>query len=361
MDGMTNDAWELKELKTFQRIQNEGIRADYMTPVYQSTTYPGHVSMATGVYPDRHGILHNSFYDRESGFHSYPDDANLIDSPPIWVLAEQEGITTGVYFWVGSETQWNGWQAKYKYAPFDANIKEEEKIDQVIEWLEMDEAIRPKLIMTYWDGTDSVGHIYGTDHKKIFDQMVRQDQMLGLLFSRLTEIDAWDYVTLLLVSDHGMINVNKYISLKDVLDSIEIDYILSSGPAVAHIFIDDKAQRDEALELLSKQDHMIAYSRENLPASFHMNHPTRTGDLIVTTEPPYMFNNNPKDGPKGMHGYDPDLREMHAIFGAVGAGVRNERIGPIHMTDVAPTIAKLLGIKSVNHMQGRAIDLSPKD
>ena len=99
MDGMTNDAWELKELKTFQRIQNEGIRADYMTPVYQSTTYPGHVSMATGVYPpDRHGILHNSFYDRESGFHSYPNDANLIDSPPIWVLAEQEGITTGVYF-----------------------------------------------------------------------------------------------------------------------------------------------------------------------------------------------------------------------------------------------------------------------
>ena len=361
MDGMTNDAWELKELKTFQRIQNEGIRADYMTPVYQSTTYPGHVSMATGVYPDRHGILHNSFYDRESGFHSYPDDANLIDSPPIWVLAEQEGITTGVYFWVGSETQWNGWQAKYKYAPFDANIKEEEKIDQVIEWLEMDEAIRPKLIMTYWDGTDSVGHIYGTDHKKIFDQMVRQDQMLGLLFSRLTEIDAWDYVTLLLVSDHGMINVNKYISLKEVLDSIEINYILSPGPAVAHIFIDDKAQRDDAFELLSKQDHIIAYRRENLPESFHMNHPTRTGDLIVTTEPPYMFNNNPMDGPKGMHGYDPDLSEMHAIFGAVGAGVRNERIGPIHMTDVAPTIAKLLGIKSVNHMQGRAIDLSPKD
>ena len=361
MDGMTNDVWDMKELKTFQRVQNEGIRADYMTPVYQSTTYPGHVSMATGVYPDRHGILHNSFYDRESGFHSYPDDANLIDSPPIWVLAEQEGIATGVYFWVGSETQWNGWQAKYKYAPFDANIKEEEKIDQVIAWLDMDEVSRPKLIMTYWDGTDSVGHIYGTDHKKIFDQMVRQDEMLGLLFSRLKEIDAWDYVTLLLVSDHGMINVNKYISLKEVLDSIEIDYILSSGPAVAHIFIADKAHRAMALDLLSTQDHIKAYRRENLPASFHMNHPTRTGDLIVTTEPPYMFNNNPINGPKGMHGYDPELKEMKAIFGALGAGVRNERIGPIHMTDVAPTIAKLLGIKSVNHMQGRAIDLSPKD
>ena len=145
MDGLTNEAWDIAELESFQRIQNEGIRAEFMTPVYQSTTYPGHVSMATGVHPDRHGILHNSFYDRESGFHSYPDDANLIDVPPIWVIAEQEGITTGIYFWVGSETQWNGWQAKYKYAPFDANIKEEEKIDQVIAWLEMPEATRPNL------------------------------------------------------------------------------------------------------------------------------------------------------------------------------------------------------------------------
>ena len=86
MDGLTNDAWDIAELESFQRIQNEGIRAEFMTPVYQSTTYPGHVSMATGVHPDRHGILHNSFYDRESGFHSYPDDANLIDVPPIWVF-----------------------------------------------------------------------------------------------------------------------------------------------------------------------------------------------------------------------------------------------------------------------------------
>jgi Uncharacterized proteins of the AP superfamily len=234
MDGMTNDVWDIEELNAFQKIQKEGIRAEFMKPVYQSTTYPGHVSMATGVHPDRHGILHNSFYDRETGFHSYPDDANLIDVPPVWVLAEQQNIKTGIYFWVGSETDWNGWEATYKYSPFDANIREEEKIDQVIAWLDMDEDIRPNLIMTYWDGTDSVGHIYGTKHKKIYEQTVRQNQMLSLLFSRLEAINAWQYVTLLLVSDHGMIDVNKYISLKSMLDRLEIDYIISAGPAVAH-------------------------------------------------------------------------------------------------------------------------------
>ena len=360
MDGMTNEVWDLEELDSFQKIQNEGIRAEFMKPVYQSTTYPGHVSMATGVHPDRHGILHNSFYDRETGFHSYPDDSNLIDVPPIWVLAEQQNITTGIYFWVGSETDWNGWQATYKYAPFDANVKEEEKIDQVIEWLDMPDEIRPKLIMTYWDGTDSVGHIYGTKHPKIYEQTLRQDRMLGLLFSRLEAINAWQYVTLLLVSDHGMIDVNRYISLKSILDTLEIDYIISAGPAVAHVFIYNEQDRIRAKKLLSKQDNLMVYTTDSLPESFHMKHPTRTGDLIVTTEPPYMFNNS-NDGPKGMHGYDPNLKEMHAIFGAIGFGVMNERISPVHMTDVAPTIAKLLGINNVDHMQGKPIDLNPKD
>ena len=52
---------------------------------------------------------------------------------------------------------------------------------------------------------------------------------------------------------------------------------------------------------------------------------------------------------------------MHAIFGAIGYGVVNERVGPVHMTDVAPTIAKLLGINNIDHMQGKPIDLSQKD
>ena len=38
MDGMTNEVWDLEELDAFQKIQNEGIRAEFMKPVYQSTT-----------------------------------------------------------------------------------------------------------------------------------------------------------------------------------------------------------------------------------------------------------------------------------------------------------------------------------
>ena len=361
MDGMTNNVWEMPELKFFQTIKNKGIKADYMTPVYQSTTYPGHVSMATGVHPNLHGILHNSFYDRKTGFHRYPDDANLIDVPPIWILSEQQNIRSGIYFWVGSETDWHGWEATYKHSPFDEKITEEEKIKQIASWLDMSDEMRPRLIMTYWDGIDSIGHTYGPDHENVYHQMVRQDQMLGLLFSELEKRNAWDYITLLVVSDHGMTSVNKYISVKSILDEIKIDYRLSSGPAVAHVFISDEKERRAAFKLLSEEENIDVYQRGNLPRSFHMDHPSRTGDLVVTTEAPFMLTNYATDRPKGMHGYDPNHKDMHAIFGALGFNVSTGNIGPIHQVDLAPTIAKLLGINNTDHMQGEAIELRLND
>ena len=64
MDGIRHDLWKAEQIDSFEYIEQQGLRADHLVPVYQSTTYPGHVSLATGVHPDKHGILHNSFYDR---------------------------------------------------------------------------------------------------------------------------------------------------------------------------------------------------------------------------------------------------------------------------------------------------------
>ena len=68
MDGMRHDISKSSDLDAFERIATMGLKAEHLIPVYQSTTYPGHVSLATGVYPDQHGILHNSFYDRKEGY-----------------------------------------------------------------------------------------------------------------------------------------------------------------------------------------------------------------------------------------------------------------------------------------------------
>ena len=61
MDGVRYDYPDYMEEGGFAYMEKKGSKAFSLIPVYQSSTFPTHVSMATGVTPDKHGILHNSF------------------------------------------------------------------------------------------------------------------------------------------------------------------------------------------------------------------------------------------------------------------------------------------------------------
>ena len=354
MDGVSHNIGENLSLTAFKRMEKFGIKADHMIPVYQSTTYPAHVSMATGVYPDRHGILHNCFIDTQQGRFSYDADANWIEVPPIWVLAEQQGIKSAVFFWVGSETDWHGVGASYRKAPFDPNIKEEQKIEQILKWVDMDKVNRPRLIMSYWDGTDDLAHIDGPESPRVSQQLRLQNKHLQDLITAIDVREAWGHLTLIVVSDHGMAEVNNYINLEQLLRISGIKAEISAGPAVAHIFL-QADDIEQAKYFLSKQEHLAVYTKKDLPDAFHLNHPSRTGDIVVTTAAPNMFSSYGQ--PKGMHGYRPETPDMWGIFYALGAAVVPRKIGPVDQVDIAPTIANILGIEMPDDTEGRVIKL----
>ena len=83
MDGLRHDYPEKSKSGGFSLMTSKGVKAKSLIPVYQSTTFPTHVSMATGVHPNTHGIMHNSFYDEQKGSYSYSPEANWIESKPI--------------------------------------------------------------------------------------------------------------------------------------------------------------------------------------------------------------------------------------------------------------------------------------
>ena len=165
---------------------------------------------------------------------------------------------------------------------------------------------------------------------------------------------AWGHITLMVVSDHGKTEVTNYINLEQLLKISGIKARISAGPAVAHLFL-EADEIDQAKEFFNKQEHLRAYKKNDLPLSFHLNHPTRTGDLVITTEAPNMFSSFGQ--PKGMHGYRPETSNMWGIFYALGAAVTPKKIGPIHQVDVAPTIANILGIEMPDDIQGKAVIL----
>ena len=95
-----------------------------------------------------------------------------------------------------------------------------------------------------------------------------------------------------------------------------------------------------------------------------MAHPTRTGDLVVFSSPPYQFDAATpgtliaRSAFFGQHGYVPDVQHlpsntnMRATFLAGGEAIANGRAQDVRSIDLAPTAAFLLDIPVPQHSQG---------
>jgi arylsulfatase A-like enzyme len=371
-DGLRHDYPDLHPdvipLPALARIAADGVRARRLTPVFPANTFPGHVSLATGTHPDRHGILDNVFLDRARGLYRYSSDADWLDAEPLWIAAERQGVPTATYFWVGSESDWRGQGTRYRIAPFDGDRPEAAKVDQILAWLRLPAAERPRLVMSYWAGADHAGHHFGPDSNEVRQALVAQDAQLARLLDGLDADGAWSHTTLLLVSDHGMLERGESVDLAEALQSAGINARVF-GATVGHVFLEDIAQLPAAEALASTLEHVRVYRGTALPDGYRLRHPTRTGDLVVVAEPPYTL-----DRPAGvegqlmaalqfvgmrrfgMHGYDPTLPEMGGVFMAMGRGVPdNLALDEVRQIDVAATVAQLLGIEPPLQSEGRPI------
>jgi 2',3'-cyclic-nucleotide 2'-phosphodiesterase (5'-nucleotidase family)/predicted AlkP superfamily phosphohydrolase/phosphomutase len=97
-----------------------------------------------------------------------------------------------------------------------------------------------------------------------------------------------------------------------------------------------------------------------------MAHPTRTGDLVVFSYPPYQFDAATpgtliaKSEFFGQHGYVPDVQDldgnvnMRATFLAGGDAIAKGSF-EVRSIDIAPTVAYLMGVPEPQHSQGRVL------
>jgi predicted AlkP superfamily pyrophosphatase or phosphodiesterase len=375
-DGMRHDYLDRAEFPALDRVAEQGVRADRLVPVFPSSTFPGHVSMATGTYPDRHGIVDNVFMDETRGRYAYSGDADWIDAEPVWIAAERQGVKTATYFWVGSESNWRGQGTSYRIAPFDGGRPEPAKVDQILDWLALDEAARPRLIMSYWAGADGVGHDEGPDSETVVEQIRAQDESLARLLAGIDEQGLWDRTTLMVVSDHGMAACTHYLDLNGALADAGIE-AQAIGAAVAQVHLADDADLAAAggvlEDFLADVPGAVWFQRERLPPEFRLGRDDRLGEWIVVLQPPYAFYRPTAMQALlspiarwlgvefGMHGYDPGLSDMGAILLAMGSGVpEGLTLGEVRQIDLAATIATLLGIDPPRDSEGSALWPIPK-
>jgi hypothetical protein len=140
--------------------------------------------------------------------------------------------------------------------------------------------------------------------------------------------------------------------------------VYGSGGFV-HVYLRRTGDAERALQILSRVEGVRAMRGADLPAELRARHPQRTGNVVAFTSPPRGFASlsfsdrifiagvRLLGGSSGLHGYDSGLREMGALFLAMGRGApAGARIGAQRAIDVAPTVARLLGIDPPRDSEG---------
>ena len=328
IDGFRADYLDRGGTPNLKALADVGVHAVRMAPSFPSLTFPNHYTLVTGLYPDHHGIVSNTFEDpaippgkfRIADKTAVTNGAWWNEATPIWVSAERQGVKTGTEFWPGSEAAIQGVRPSL-YSPFDQAVSSDARVDKVLSWLDLPEEARPHFLTLYFDIVDTAGHHHGPDSPEVNAAAATVDQAIGQLVAGLKarDIDA----NLIIVADHGMVATppDHHIYMDDWADPAAFRIV--TGDAVAELVPADAAA---SAKLVGHHDHADCYLRADIPPRLHYGTNARIPPVVCIADVGWLLTTHAQEAkgqePLGEHGYDPDAPLMGALFIGSGPGFR---------------------------------------
>jgi len=362
IDGFRWDYLQKFNPPTLRQLATDGVHATRMTPSFPSKTFPNHYTLVTGLRPAHHGIVGNWFYDPEfaetfgmSKPESNSQERWWDEGEPVWITAEKQGVRSACYFWPGSEAENHGIRPT-RYKPFNAKIPSNDRVDELLSWLDVPAAERPRLCTLYFDIVDTQGHKFGPDAPETGEAVAQVDAAIRRLRDGLTRLGLGDRANLVFVSDHGMspCPVDQVIFLEDLteLSDVQVD---STGPVGGVRPKPGSAltAAELAARLRAKAPPQLhVYLRNEVPERFHYRDNPRIPDVVLVCDDHWNFESKvgwPKRAPtynKASHGWDPATPNMGALFIAHGpAFKRGVEIPDVPNVDVYNLLCAALRVK----------------
>jgi len=346
IDGFRYDYLTRGATPTLTALAADGATGP-MRPSFPSLTFPNHYTLVTGLHPDHHGIVGNSFIDPAMGrFSMSRTEAGWWDqAEPIWISAEKAGLTAATMFWPGSESENHGLRPHY-YRAFDQAVTGDQRVDQLLAW--MDATPRPDLGTLYFDTVDTAGHHDGPDAPETMTAAAGVDASIARLIAGLKARGLYDNTVLVIVADHGMAatSPDRVMLLDDLVDPAAVN-ITYAGPVV---YLDPVAGHEVEVEaaLVKRHAHGVCWDKAHIPARFVLGSNPRVPAIVCSADIGWVFGTRarPMRQAGGAHGYDNQAPEMAALFIAHGPGVaRGRRLTDLDSVDVQPLLGRLLGIR----------------
>lgn len=359
IDGYRADYLQRGLTPTLATLARDGASAEAMQPSFPSLTFPNHYTIVTGLRPDHHGLVNNTMFDADLGGFSLGNRTAVADGrwwaegTPIWETAGRQGMKTATMFWPGSEAAIHDYRPDH-WLPFDGGKTPEQRVDQVLAWLDLPAGERPGFLTLYFDDVDHAGHDHGPDSKQVNEAMAKVDAALARLVEGLKQRGLFDRINLIVVSDHGMAAVPaKHSVMVDKLIPIDHVQVVSMGILAG---FNAKPGHDFAkieAKLEKPQKHMQCWDKTRIPERFAYGSNPRVPQLVCLADVGWRITTTAyqakklKDGKLslGEHGYDNADPTMRALFIAHGPAFQpGAKLPEFPNVDVYPLMTHLLGL-----------------
>lgn len=413
---VTEDLEYLKTLPNFQKYLARGCMVKKVTSVYPTITYPCHRTMATGVYPDKHGVCGNlQFMPGTSPLPWKWDFSDTKWKDDIFTEAKKAGYSTAAVFWpvTGNHPYIDYLIDEYwTQSPDDtpraayARMGSDEKMLRIVERHIGENKIRihppteqfiircscdiireykPDILFLHPANIDAYRHQTGLFTDRVKTGIEETDQWIGEIMQAVEDAGMLDETNFVLTSDHGQLDIKRVVNPNVILADNGLirknpdgslkdwDAWCLSGGLSALVYLkdpQDAALYDKTCSLLRWMAEEGVYgvsevfTAQEAEDRYHLK-----GDFSFVLESdgfssfgdnfsrPIVTNFDTSDYRSGRatHGHLPQ-KGPQPVFLAKGPDFcENIVLERADLVDEAPTYAKLLGVE-LNGADGKPIN-----
>lgn len=374
-----------------------------MKSVFPTFTYPCHQSMITGTNPATHKIVNNGIFDplgeHLGAWHWF---ANT-EVKTLWEAAKENGYwSASVAFptsvgargdFIAPEFWWDGSALDSRFIdavakPQGIIAEMEKEIGQYAGGLDLSDngdaqrgkaalwmlknkiapviSEKPFFMSAYFASFDESAHQYGVYSNEAARSLEKIDKMLGELIEEAMKITD-GHLIVCVVSDHGSLdnthNISPNVLLHDagLIQTDENGRVISwkafsqRAGGTAEVRLADPEDKEAADALKKIMDQLLADENSGIMEVLNGEEARKRGGFpeaayVLVSDKGYELRDDVTGDycrtrltQKAQHGYNENFPEMRASFMLTGEGITKGNVENVHLIDVAPTLAGLMG------------------
>lgn len=352
----------IDDYKNIKSLIDKGIFCDYDAYAYGYGSRDNWISLYTGLIPEVHGCINNSFKDENR----YPNTNDYKDKKPFWSELNKRGITTGI--WRGLSTtpplEVDGYMISGEINYELENNDEHNSIEPIVVekdlWIlnELEGKLNknpiPRSFKKYYDGFDK------EKSQEIISKLLNKDYFLdGFNFLK----DELEYYkkNIVKVQRKNPVDVcfyyNQLIDFISHFQSHDLDKeIIKASIGLIDKFIGDIINEINPKNIIVISDHgikgwheyFLGYKREDQK------------ELFGLSDEAYWLNNGSIviEGRNG--GLLSACHDIKGTFIAVGEKFQNKKIANMRTIDFYPTLLEMFDIDVPLDREGKVLNIFNK-